>query len=131
MKLGVRLLTSSFLFLSSLACTQWGGNVLNDHAWWACPDRNSSCTPENAALTFTQMDNTLKGVERDLTRAAAHNHRKTAELTLAIDAAWVARSRITSPSVWDDHMADYVQAVVTAERAANKTLPHKSTYWGS
>lgn len=118
------------LFILAIAlsgCTQWGTSALRPvDVWWACPDRNEKCSSERAALTLAQMDNTFAAVRRDLCRAERSGRVTEEELTPLRDAVREVAARrpaVPLPLYWGDGLADYAQAVVTAERVAVKLYP--------
>lgn len=109
------------------ACTQWGTSIFRPvDIWWACPDRNSPCSPENATLTLIQADNMLAGAKKDLHRAMSNPNAETARLELAISLAELARVHVSS-GTWDSYLADYVQAALDAEREAAKFWPKRTS----
>lgn len=100
-------------------CSEWGTSLLRPvDVWWACPHRAEMCSPEAAALTLWQMDNTFRAVHRDALRLeglipAEVHLRLMARLKVAAEAR--SRVRTASPS-WGPALAEYVNATVRAER---------------
>lgn len=81
-------------------------------------------------LTLVQMDNTKEGIVRTLQWVEESGRKpnisaSVREILLRADAA---RGLVSSPPSWDDHLADYVQAVVDAERESEKLLLRKTPY---
>jgi hypothetical protein len=122
----------SILYLFAIlcsGCTQWGTSILRPvDVWWACPDRNTPCSFENATLTLIQADNMLSGAKRDLVQAINNPMLRSQpiRLELAISRAESARQSVT-PGTWNSYLADYVQAALDAEREAAKFWPKRTS----
>lgn len=111
--------------------------ALSGGAWWECRARNAACSPDAAAMTLVQMDNTLTGATRDFYRGGGtemgwvrpeSEPRKFRLVRMALVEAHAARSLVPSPPVWGDALADYVEATIRAERRAERLLPRKTPY---
>lgn len=132
----MRTVTLALILICAASCTRW--TVATGGAWWECSNRRQACSPEAAGMTLVQMDNTLAGATRDFYGAGGtqmgwerpeSEPRKFRRVRMALLEAHAARSLVSSPPIWDDALADYVEAVITAERRAERLLPRKTPYW--
>jgi hypothetical protein len=111
---------------ASTRSAQWGTSPLRTtDIWWSCDDREARCG--SADLTYVQMDNTRRGVLRDLCRAEASGitgwrfERKLNRLRAAVAQMEAARGAVNQAR-WDTPLQDYTAATIHAERVAEKLL---------
>jgi len=82
--------------------------------WWACPDPNAKCSPEDAALTYIQAENTYQAALKDWRGSRNYDGRVERELALAAH----ARSRITEPIYSGPDLIAFMNHSQRAERLA-------------